>query len=454
MKSTIVLFWSILCLQLGFSQSFTKVTGSANDVAINPKDGKVFVIDKNKNLFVYNPSRKAFENKGGRSTPLSNISISRSGIVHAAASNKTGKELKSVNGRSVWSNKGSNISYIACGRDGSLFGVNVYTSSPVRYSNGWRPFSIDPKYKGKVKRMVVFAPTYMIYLLKDNSIVRYIKGKYTVMPGKATDIAIDFANANLYIIDLGKRIRKWDVSSKQWKLLPGTRRDFVSLDAGKGKIWATTTNKSIYRYNPAGGTISATKAPDTRNYTGTYRVTFTRMMGLSQEDRWKHDFYGTIGVYLKGKIQSGGASLDPLGNKPNRVVDLPKNYPTKRRKLSRVVRGTNFEYLFGPQQTAKKGPSLLLPVPVRPINASTSWDLAYPIEKSREFRLVGEAANGEATFDIQMNIKNKLWNGEEGKWERVKLKVKDLKLGKEYMYITRSQGSANRGICFKVEKIR
>lgn len=186
------------------------------------------------------------------------------------------------------------------------------------------------------------------------------------------------------------------------------------------------------------GTTRTNGLTKTKNYSGTYRVTFTRILG-DLNGTAGNDFYGTMGVYLESKSRSGNITIKPVDKKPNRVLDIPKGRAVKKRKMRRSISPNGFKYLTTRGVTSKafsKKPYLH----------------SYEVDKVREFKLQGEAANADATLDFQFNLTEKRWHGEKGKWERVKIKISDLQLNKEYFFYGSITGGANHGICFKIEK--
>ncbi len=186
------------------------------------------------------------------------------------------------------------------------------------------------------------------------------------------------------------------------------------------------------------GTARTNGLTKTKNYSGTYRVTFTRILG-DLNGTAGNDFYGTMGVYLEAKSRSGNITIKPVDKKPNRVLDIPKGRAVKKRKMRRNISPGTFTYLTTRGVTSQAF-------------SNKPYQHSYEVDKVREFTLQGEAANADATLDFQFNLTEKRWSGDKGKWERVKIKVSDLKLNKEYFFYGSLTGGANHGICFKIEK--
>lgn len=159
---------------------------------------------------------------------------------------------------------------------------------------------------------------------------------------------------------------------------------------------------------------------------GTYRITFTRIFnGMAY-----NGFYGAMGVYLNGRILSGDVTIRPQDGKPNRVVDIPKSEMVDHRKLPRPVRHTNYINL-SPQMKPEH----------------VDFTHAYTVDRIREFKVLGEAANEHAVFDFQSNLGTEKMKMEVKNWRRVKLRVSEIELGKKYMVFT-DGGWA----CFLIEK--
>ncbi|MCH2034459.1 MAG: hypothetical protein MK202_13190 [Tenacibaculum sp.] len=172
---------------------------------------------------------------------------------------------------------------------------------------------------------------------------------------------------------------------------------------------------------------SSNKFKKSKNYTGTYRVTFTNVYGSS-----KAEYFGTAGVYLESQSKSGAVQIRPMNKKPNRIIDVSKNRPFVKRDYKKTKK-YHFIRPNGKQESK-----------------TTRFETKYTVDRIREFKLAGEAANKKATFDFQFNLKRKFSIVKDiGKWERVKINIDDLVLGREYVFLS---GTSNFGISFKVEK--
>ena len=123
--------------------------------------------------------------------------------------------------------------------------------------------------------------------------------------------------------------------------------------------------------------------------------------------------------------------ISPLNGKKNRAWDISKEGP-------QVANKSGFSWIDSFESGSR-----------RKTTASS-----LEIEGIRKFKLVGEAAKGYPEFDFQFNVKR--YDGNlpgmrgVGQWERQKIKMDDLILGKVYY---RYLISCDAVISFRVDKL-
>ena len=255
---------------------------------------------------------------------------------------------------------------------------------------------------------------------KDNSFNVFKNGKWKALSGKPLKIAMSDGSNYAAAIGRDRRVYTFNERSNKWVALKGTRKDFSDVAVEFNTFWAIGTDKSIYYYDWSSNNQKETSSID---FSGTYRV-YIKAGGTASEGM---EFYGTMGVYLNTKVNGAPSSVLPLEG-GNRYFNVSKSKPIKVNKKSIKIN--------------------------RPLNCSNCYrtynhNYSFTIDKVRRFKLVGDQANKNATFDFQFNIKHKYLTGDIGEWERVKLKISEIDFGKEYAFSTESLAT----IVFKIEKL-
>jgi len=399
------------------SQTFVKRQGKATDVAISKKDGSVYVVGTSKNVFKYNTTTKRFSPFGPQTRDVSRIAMSKLNQIFASKIN--GAVYRS-NGSSSWTAQNAYSDDVSTDKVGKLWVAMKKRGGDIqKYDYSWkRPL----KAIINVDKVAPIGDNTVWVVMKDKSIKKYENDKWNNMPGAALDITVDTKTADVYVIGTSKRIFKWKKRDRKWVPLKNTRKDFTSLDAQNGKLWAIASDKSIYEYiisqATETNTDSGSQSNTIKDYSGTYRIHVHKLLG----NYGNRDYYGTAGVYLEAQTKSGRTTIKPQNNQPNRYLDISRNNVKKIRKERNVVNGRSFDY-------------------------------AINIDRIREFKLLGEAANDDAVFDFQFNIK--LYGpmpaglfGDQDGWVRKKIKVEDIESGKKMIY-----NSLTYSISYTITKI-
>ncbi len=248
----ITLAFNILFLVALNAQTFKKAPSTAIDVAIDPSNGKVYVIgEASKNVFYYNTSAKRFR-AYLNGADAQRITVSSTGDVFIVRQNK--KVAKVVN--SKWEDV-KPFSYskdIAGDEKGDLFSVFAINGKAINYKNGNWQNSIN--YGNKYDRIAARHSKDVWLVGQDKRIKHYFKNKLNSVAGRAIDIAIDFATKDVYIVGGSKQIFKWNKSKKDWDKLPGTRTDIKNIAVHNNQLWCTTFNNQIYYADLASGSSS------------------------------------------------------------------------------------------------------------------------------------------------------------------------------------------------------
>ena len=405
------------------AQNFVKVNGKATDIAISPKNGSVYVVNADGNVKKYDEAEKKFAPHGQQLKNAKSLSVNSSNRVFIIS--KSNQIYSEING--FWKE-------IPC--EVKPLSIQVANGKPIIHSSNYKVY-----YRGNIGRnrnrykwyelntvnqlnkkfnQIIRDITGTFYVRSlDNSFQKISKdGEYTNLNGKPLYITADNQNDIIYAVGRNRGIYKWasGYENSKWELLKGTRKDFKKVAVHGKKIWAITTDNSIYYYDDK----------PVKDYSGTYKVTITNI--LSSE---RH-VYGTMGVYLESKIKSGKITLKPIGNLPHRVWDVSIHEKQKLRKIK-------------PVQLNRKN------VISNIVISGNAREYGLNIGRVREFKLIGEAANKNAVFDFQMNIKATNFPlSDVGKWERIKLKVDDIEFNKEQFIFSFSAGVL---IGFKIEKL-
>lgn len=222
-------------------QSFKRAPGGAIDVSIDPSNGKVYVIGTSKEVFSYNSSSKKFQPyltgaNGQRVTVTSNgeVWIVRQNKKVAKAKNSKWEDVKPF----------SYSRDIAGDGKGSIWSVFATNGKVVKYENGtWKNTT---KYGSLTNRIAARNSSDVWTIRQDNTIKHFFKNRLKNVKGKAVDIAIDAVTRDVYIVDMSKRILKWNKSKNDWSLLPGTRSDVSNIAVHNNEVWCTTSKKHIY----------------------------------------------------------------------------------------------------------------------------------------------------------------------------------------------------------------
>ncbi len=173
-----------------------------------------------------------------------------------------------------------------------------------------------------------------------------------------------------------------------------------------------------------------------REFEGRFRITVTRMMIRMHDDGHILDetaeFYGSIGVRLKGKGKSGQVTIKALGNKKPRIWEESSGNPVhikndfRNRQIIYDEKGQEIHYCYGSKD----------------------------IDRMREYQVSGELANS----DLMVNIQAKLGESDtlvddEYPWKQRQLYVRDMKPGHEYVLICKDKKDKNEVyIGFKLER--
>ena len=410
------------------AQGFVNAGGQATDIAISPKDGSVYVVNASRNIKKYNKNTKKFHAFSAQSKNARSVSVTKDGVVYMVST--SGEVYVDVKGKWI-KVPGIKTDELIASKDGRIYAIDTNKKLRQLYNGRWNLLIGQNRIGSGLNQVLGIGPKDLYARAGDNAFSRFSGGKWTTLAGRPNQIALDHKTGVMYAVGRNKGIYRWDVRSKKWVVLPGTRKDFMAVAVHQGKIWAVATNKAIYYYDANKNTTT----PKT-DYAGTYRVTFTDRLvdGLRN-----HDFYGTIGVRLNAKLNNRSITLKPIDGSPYRVLDIAKNNPVKFRKLSKPKTTDSFIYVG---------------LDSKPI---LDYKYYYHIGRVREFVLEKGTANSGAVFNFQFNLKeiNELLQ-HEGKWEQVNIPIDDVVFGKEYRFLGNFSGgpSANGGVCFKIEKIK
>ena len=407
------------------AQTFKKAKGGATDVSIS-ESGEVFVVGTSKQIFKYHFNIEDFK--------LYSVANRKAKTIAAAKANNVW--LLTTDGRihiTYTKNKIQAMGSLALrdiyvGKNNALWGID--TKGAIKKKDGsWKPFLMA----GTDNKKVAVNNTTGVFAIKNNnSIWSYVKGREPrKFPGEATDIAYDHVQKKLYVLSKStKRMMVWNPSRNRWDAVKNTRRDFKSIAAHNGQLWGTTTQNAIYTT----ATIKNTEKPVARDFSGRYRVTVTYLYSNvwsgNSITSYQADIFGTIGVRAYGKGKSGKVEIRALNNKAPRLWNASRNNP-------RSMQDYNL---------ANCSPSL-------PFKYSNR----YEIDKIREFNIQGELANSELSFNVQMNLAKKGLIDEEFPWQSKTLKIKDIKIGKEYAVESKSPNDKESyprrlAVVFKIDK--
>ncbi|WP_299364987.1 tectonin domain-containing protein [Winogradskyella sp.] len=429
---TIVLF--LTSLMLG-AQGFVKVGGQATDIAMSPKDGSVYVVNASKNIKKYDSRSKKFLVFGKQSKNATSVAVHTNGSVYMTS---TSNEVYiDVNGR--WNKiPGLKTKEVDIDKQGNIRALDLSGKLKKLFQGQWKDQNLVNRNTSGFNQVLGKDSKTLFARFKDNKFKQFKSGKWNTLSGSPLKITIDDKTGKVYAVGRNKGIYEWKSTSNKWILLKNTRKDFKDIAVHNGKIWAIGTDKSIYYYDK-------NKKPTTpKDYSGTYRVTFTKLY-ISMENNKRPfssiEIFGTIGVYVSAETKSGNSQLMPLDNNKNRVWDVSKSNPRKTKDIQKKTinwihqTNDNDKKLYGTREVSKE----------------------IDIGIIREFRVAGEAANESLTFDIQSDLTQKLLTHDDPfRWRRIKFKIDDLQLGKEYFrtmsHLNGLGGYLSAFIGFKIEK--
>ncbi|MET1258266.1 tectonin domain-containing protein [Flagellimonas sp. DF-77] len=416
------------------AQGFVNAGGQATDIAISPKDGSVYVVNASRNIKKYNKNTKKFHAYSAQSKNAKSVSVTKDGVVYMVST--SGEVHVDVKGKWI-KVPGIKTNELIASKDGRIYAIDTNKKLRQLYNGRWNLLKGQNRIGSGLNQVLGIGPKELYARAGDNAFSRFSGGKWTTLAGRPNQIALDHKTGVMYAVGRNKGIYRWDVRSRKWVVLPGTRKDFTAVAVHHGKIWAVATNKAIYYYDADKDTTT----PKT-DYAGTYRVTFTNILRLENAFSLpKHDIYGTIGIRLKGKLNNRSIIIDAENGGP-RVLDIPKNNPRKFRKANTLINPSTY--------IGENGDTWAVTIGSYPYNCT--------IDTMREFVLEGGTANDNAVFNFQFNLKgiNELLQ-HEGKWQQLNLPIKDVLLGKEYYFsggYDPDNPTYNGGICFKIEKIK
>lgn len=414
MKKQFFLFAILCSISAMQAQQFVKVGGSATDIAINPKNGKVFVVS-NKNVFTdYNTSSKRWRTYSSRPNNASSIAITKDGVVYMVS---TAKDVF-IEVKGKWIKvPGIKTNEVITTRFGKIFAIDTSKKLRQLFGGQWK-LLIGQNRNSNGLNQIVGTSSKGLHGLDGSNRFREFAGTWKTLNGQPNKITLDQKTNRIYAVGRNKGIYSWDSRAKKWNLLKGTRKDFVDVAVHNGEIWAISANKAIYKYDPRKRITSI------KDYSGTYKVTITRR--LRSDTPLVPEFYGVAGVRLQNRKGGRLVTINPKNNMPARFLDIPQNDMAKVRKLSRPI----------------KSNTLLGTV------AYNDYEWYYTINQVREFDLSKADADENAEFKFELNLKESVINlGHTGGWYSYVLPLKNIKFGREY-------ATGKSGICFKVEKIR
>lgn len=431
-KGHFILVFFMLFLAVNVqSQGFKKSSGKGIDIAVNPKDGTVYVIGTKKSIFKYNKSKKKFE-KHIHATRAKRLSVDQNGTVYCVNS----QQKVYVSEKGKWKQIPGLVSndvdarYYSHSSSTTLKGFctadNAKTIHEVVYGGGWRKSTL----KGKEASIRVARDVTDFWTIgKSKKIRKLVSGEWKDFPGRATDIAIDDKTGKVYIVDTRREILSWSTKRNRWITLPGTRSDVVNISVYDGKVWCTTKDNSIYYYDK---NARATN-DEPKDYAGRYRVTVTDLYTYTKNNVLNADaqVYGTIGVRLYGKGQSGQVEINALRNKKPRLWDVSRSNP------QHIKSGTAVIYSFNSGNLQKV----------------VKYYGSYEIGKSREYIVKGELANDKLNVNVQMNLTKKDLIDEKFRFQQLNLDVKNIKFGKTYHLQALKDKERHLTIGIMVEKI-
>jgi len=183
--------------------------------------------------------------------------------------------------------------------------------------------------------------------------------------------------------------------------------------------------KNLKLSNNWNGTIKSTTRPILKHvnakklniYQGRYRITVTEIVehtfdnGLFAIFNTNREIYGTIGIRLKGKGQSGNVEIKPVGNKKARVWEVSSS---------------------------------------NPVDTSIG---TIEVDRMREFNIQGDLANSDLIVNIQVSMsESDGFVDKKFPWKQRNLYLKDMVLGQQY-FVTTKSGKEYISIGYMVEKI-
>jgi hypothetical protein len=229
------------------AQQFVKMGGQATDIAINPKDGKVFVVS-NKNIFTnYNTISKRWSTFSTRTNKANSVSVTRDGAVYMVST--AGEVFIEVNRRWI-KVPGIKTAELIASKDGRIYAIDFSKKLRQLYRGQWNQLIGQNRISNGLNQVIGIGPKELYARASNNAFTRFSGGKWSTQQGYPLKIALDHANGNMYAVGQNRGIYKWNKQTKRWDMLPGNRSDFKDVAVHNDAIWAIATDKSIYRYKP------------------------------------------------------------------------------------------------------------------------------------------------------------------------------------------------------------
>jgi len=413
------------------AQQFVKVGGSATDIAINPKNGKVFVVS-NKNVFTdYNTSSKRWRTYSSRPNNASSIAITKDGVVYMVS---TAKDVF-IEVKGKWIKvPGIKTNEVITTRFGKIFAIDTSKKLRQLFGGQWK-LLIGQNRNSNGLNQIVGTSSKGLHGLDGSNRFREFAGTWKTLNGQPNKITLDQKTNRIYAVGRNKGIYSWDSRAKKWNLLKGTRKDFVDVAVHNGEIWAISANKAIYKYDPR---------KRASNYAGVYRITFTRALTRTSEQHIQKsvDFFGTFGIYAKGLNATREVDIQPMDGFKNRVWDVSKSDPQNAKAF--FWKGApKYIQCFIPEEGLKR-------------SFRKRYTGEFELGIIREFNVSNSVANSNLYFDLQTNIKMKTaaFYDVDFKFQRLKMPIDEIPMNKELFFLVKAPGNLlnEMFIGFKVER--
>ena len=415
------------------AQTLAKVNQKAIDIAITPNSvGSVYIIDEDRIIRKFNNKTSKFDKvncpqprtfKKVETDFRGNLyTVDIGGYVHQLVNNRWVKRL-GVRTNDIFIDAAGNKTVIDLQN-------NLYVLSA---ENEWIKNNETNGHNANPKHIISLTSAEYFMTTRSNRVKRFWLYSWSDLSGKLLFITSDKKNKEVYGIGMSRRVFKWDKKAKKWDVVKNTDKNLKTIAVRNKMIWGIDTKNQVYRpvysivkpktqnkpttqnkltlldNRASTQTVSTTRSNQfTRvnsadDISGKYRIHILKLVTNKKDNK----YFGTAGLFLEAKTKSGNLKIRPLNGSKDRYLDISKTTP-KRVKYDKTT-----------------------------VNNKT-YNYSIDIDKIREFNLIGDVANKNATFDFQYNIKKYGgpvgFNQHDGGWIREKIKVNTIKSGEKAIF--------------------